>query len=304
MSNRRSFIKNTTALAAGGLLLKQHAFADAFGWNAMPPAGLQLFTFFNTLDNDVTGTLKKIADIGYKEIESAFSRKGGYYGYSAKDFNKVLKDLGLSWKSHHVIGAPFKMPPNAKPPVGADGKPITIPPMKNLKDNMQELVDSVAEGGVPYMVCASTPYSTTEELKSSIETLNKTNEACKKAGITFAYHNHDGEFKTFEGKVPYDAMLADTNVVFELDLCWTVKAGIDPVELFKKHPGRFHLWHVKDIDKDLKGPQPVGTGIIDWKKIFSNASTSGMKHYFVEHDMPADPVTSITTSIENLKKML
>lgn len=304
MTNRRSFIKSSTALAAAGLLMKQQAFADFFDKRAMPPAGLQLFTFFNTMDNDVNGTLKKIAEIGYKEIESAFSKKGGFYGYSAKEFNKVLNDLGLSWKSHHVIGAPFKLPPGAKPPTGPDGKPITIPPMKNLRDNMQELVDTVAEAKIPYLVCASTPYSTAEELKSSIDTLNKTNEACKKAGLKFAYHNHDGEFKTFDGKVPYDVMLSETGVLMELDICWTVKAGIDPVELFKKHPGRFHLWHVKDIDKDMKGPQPVGTGIIDWKRLFANASTSGMTHYFIEHDMPADPVASITTSFENLKRVL
>ena len=304
MINRRSFIKSTTALTAGGLLLKEKAFAGILGKSALPPAGLQLFTLFNVLDNDVSGNLKKVAAIGYKEIESAFSKKGGFYGLKAKEFSALLKDMGLSWKSHHVIGAPFKMPPGAKPPTGPDGKPMTIPPMKNLRENMQELVDGVAEAGVPYLVCASTPFGTTEELKASIETLNKTNEACKKAGMTFAYHNHDAEFKAVDGKIPYDAMLADTNCVMELDLCWTVKAGMDPVEIFKKHPGRFHLWHVKDIDKDMKGPQPVGTGIIDWKRIFSQASTSGMKHYFVEHDMPADPFASITTSMENLKKLI
>jgi len=304
MSSRRSFLKTGTALATGSLLLNESLLASSRRKLLLPPAGLQLFTLFNVLDNDVPGNLKKIAAIGYKEIESAFSRKGSYYGLSAKDFNALLKENGLSWKSHHVIGAPFKMPPGAKPPVGADGKPMTIPPMKNLRDNMQELVDSVAEGGVPYLVCASTPYDTAEELKKSINTLNKTHEACKKAGITFAYHNHDAEFKTFEGKVPYDVMLAETAIPMELDLCWTVKAGVDPVELFKKHPGRFHLWHVKDLDKDKKGPQPVGTGIIDWKRIFDNASVSGMKHYFVEHDMPQDPFASITTSYENLKKLL
>ena len=74
----------------------------------------------------------------------------------------------------------------------------------------------------------------------------------------------------------------------ELDLCWVTKAGVDPVELFKQHPGRFPLWHVKDIDKDLKGPQPVGPGIVDFKRIFANAQTAGMQHFFVEHDMPAD----------------
>jgi sugar phosphate isomerase/epimerase len=301
MLNRRTFIKSTTALAGGGLLLNHQLFASSL---AMKPAGLQLFTLFNVIEKDVPGSIKKIAAIGYKEIESAFSSKGAFYGYSAREFNSLLNDNGLSWKSHHVIGAPFKLPPGAKLPTGPDGKPINIPPMKNLRENMQELVDAVAEGGIPYLVCANTPYDTADELTKSIETLNKTAAACKKAGMQFAYHNHDGEFKTFEGKVPYDALLTDTEIPMELDICWTVKAGIDPVELFKKHPGRFHLWHVKDIDKGFTGPQPVGTGIIDWKKIFDATAVSGMQHFFVEHDMPKDPFASITISMENLIKLI
>ena len=102
-------------------------------------------------------------------------------------------------------------------------------------------------------------------------------------------------------------LLSETNadiLKMELDLCWVTKAGVDPVELFKQHPGRFYLWHVKDIDKDMTGPQPVGTGIIDFKRIFASADVAGMKHFFVEHDMPADPFASITTSFNNLEKIL
>jgi sugar phosphate isomerase/epimerase len=307
MTNRRSFLKNSSALAAAGLLLKQKTLASFFGTAPMRPAGLQLFTLFNVIDNDVPGNIKKIAAIGYKEIESAFSRKGGFYGMTAKEFSKLLNDNGLSWKSHHVLGAPFKLPPGAKLPTGPDGKPITIPPMKNLRDNMQELVDSAAEAGVPYLVCANTPFDTAEELKKSVDTLNQTAEACKKANMILAYHNHDAEFKAVDNKIPYDTFLSDTDastLKMELDLGWTGKAGVDPVELFKKNPGRFHLWHVKDFDKDFQNIQPVGNGVIDFKKIFENAETAGMKHFFVEHDMPADPFASITTSMNNLKKLL
>jgi sugar phosphate isomerase/epimerase len=306
MTNRKAFLKNSAAFAVGGLLLKNNSFANFLNSAAMPPAGIQLFTLFNIIDNDVAGNIKKIAALGYKEIESAFSKKGGFYGFNAKDFSALLKDNGLSWKSHHVMGAQFKLPPGAKAPTGPDGKPITIPPMKNLRENMQELVDMVNEGGVKYLVCASTPYDTAGELKISVDTLNKTAVACKKAGITLAYHNHDGEFKAVDNKIPYDALLSDTDagMKMELDLAWATKAGIDPVELFKKNPGRFHLWHVKDIDKDFKTILPVGEGVIDFKTIFANASTAGMQHYFIEHDMPVDPYASITTSMNNLKKML
>ncbi len=269
--------------------------------------GVQLFTFFNEIDADVVGTLKKIAAVGYTEIESAFSKKGGYYGMKPKEFASMLKDMGLSWKSHHVLGAPFKMPPGAKLPMGTDGKPMVIPPMKNLRDNMQELVDEVAEGGVPYLVCANTPINTIDDIKNSIDVLNKTGDIVKKAELTFAYHNHDAEFNAVDGQLPYDMFLTqvDANLMkMELDLAWAIKGGKDPVEIFAKNPGRFPLWHVKDLSKDFQKIEPIGNGFIDFKRIFANASTAGMKHFFVEHDMPANPLQSITTSFANLKKLV
>lgn len=304
MQKRRDFLKQSGSLALGSLLLSKQANVLFKKQHAM---GVQLYTFFNVIDTDVHGTLKRIADIGYREIESAFSKKGGYYGMKPKEFASMLKDMGLSWKSHHVLGAPFKLPPGTKLPNGPDGKPITIPPMKNLRDNLQEIIDEIAEAGIPYLVCANTPIGSAEEVQQSIDTLNKASEAVKKAGFTLAYHNHDKEFESLDGKVIYHRFLEETNadlLKMELDLCWAVKAGVDPVELFKKHPGRFHLWHVKDLDKDKQGPAPVGTGVVDFEKIFANAEVAGMKHFFVEHDGPVDPFASITTSYNNLNKIL
>ncbi len=192
-------------------------------------------------------------------------------------------------------------------PTGADGKPITIPLMHNLRDNMQQLVDEVAEGGVEWLVCANTPINTLADINSSINILSKTGEACKKAGIGFAYHNHDAEFREVEGKVPYQMMLSQLdagNVKFELDLAWAIKGGADPVELFKKHPGRFPLWHIKDLDATHEIILPAGSGTIDFKHIFNAASTSGMKHFFVEHDMPKDAIASITSSYQYLTTTL
>ncbi|MFM2363061.1 MAG: hypothetical protein RLZZ316_1963 [Bacteroidota bacterium] len=297
---RRQFLKTTSAATLGGLLLNKLP----FDWNAKPAFGLQLFTFFNSIDEDVPGTLKKIAGVGFTKIESAFSKKGGYYGLKPKEFAALLKDMGMSWKSHHTIGAPFKLPPGAKLPTDADGKPIVIPPMRNLRDNMQELVDEAAEGGVKYLVCASTPITTLDDIKSSIEVLNKTDEACKKAGIGFAYHNHDAEFRAVEGQIPYEMMLSQTTMKMELDLAWATKGGKDPVALFKQHPGRFPLWHVKDLDKEMNTVLPVGEGTIDYKRIFAAAKTAGMKHFFIEHDMPKDAMASITSSHAYLSKML
>jgi sugar phosphate isomerase/epimerase len=306
MHNRRNFLKHTGMAAMGSLLFSgrtQAALASPFMHHKI---GVQLFTFFNVIDNDVAGTLQQIAGIGYREIESAFSRKGGYYGMSPKAFSQLVKDKGMSWVSHHVLGAPFKMPPNAKLPVGADGKPITIPQLANLRDNSQQLVDEAAEGGVQYLVCANTPINTLDEIKQSIDTLNKAAELAHKAGLQFVYHNHDAEFGKVEGEVPYHLLLTQTDpqkVKMELDLAWAIKGGADPVELFNSHPGRFPLWHVKDLTADHKTILPVGEGTIDFKRIFNNAGKAGMQHFFVEHDMPADAFASIKTSFANLQKL-
>ncbi|MDR6943526.1 sugar phosphate isomerase/epimerase family protein [Mucilaginibacter pocheonensis] len=305
--NRRRFIQSAGALALSGVALSGRAGTLLNSLKVEHPVGLQLFTFFNIIDEDVKGTLTKIAGLGYKELESAFSKKGGYYGMSPKEFKAMVNDLGMAWTSHHVLGAPFKLPPGSKMPVGADGKPLVIPPMKNLRDDMQQLVDDAAEGGIKYLVCANSPTATLDEVKSTIEVLNKTGEAAKKVGIQFAYHNHDMEFNPVDGKVPYDLLLSETdskNVKMELDLAWAVKAGKNPVGMFKQHPGRFPLWHVKDLDASRENILPVGSGTIDFKPIFAAASSAGMKHFFVEHDMPKDALASITASIGYLKNTL
>lgn len=301
MLNRRKFLMGTGAAALGALVLPKaaSAFLSTAGEH---PLGLQLFTLFNVIDADVKGNLKKVADIGFKEIESAFSKLPGYYGMKPKEFAALCRDLGLSWKSHHVLGAPFKLPPGTKLPKG-----LTLPAhMLNLKEDMQALVDQVAEGGIPYLVCANIPTGTLDEIKEAGEILNKTGDACKKVNIQLCYHNHDMEFKTVEGKVPYHELLSECDaslVKMELDLAWATKAGIDPVELFKAHPGRFPLLHVKDISSDFKTLEPVGEGVVKFKHIFEHVKEAGAKHYFVEHDMPNDAFASIATSYKNLRAM-
>lgn len=301
-TSRRSFLKSTATLSLGALALQSQA--KNLLTHPEHPLGLQLFTFFNEIDNDVQGTLQKIADVGFKEIESAFSKKGGYYGMKPKEFAAYIQSLGMKWQSHHVLGAPFKLPPNYKLPVDAAGKPLVLPQILHLRDNMQQVVDEAAEGGVAYLVCANTPTNTLDEVKQSIEVLNKTYEACHKAGIGFAYHNHDFEFHDVEGKIPYEMMLAETTVQMELDIAWTIKGKKDPVELFKQYPGRFPLWHMKDLDASHEKILPVGSGTIDYKRVFAAADIAGVKHIFIEHDMPEDPLASIRSSYDYVKNNL
>ncbi len=311
MHNRRNFIRNSGVMALGGLLLSGKGYASLFEKNALHPIGLQLYTLGGTIDLDVPGTLKKVADIGYKDVESAFSIKGGYYGMTPKEFAKLTKDLGLSWVSHHVIGTPFKIPPGGfKVPAGMDTTRLhqlrNMPPMKNLRDNYQQVIDEVAEGGLKYLVCASIPLSTTEEINQAVEILSKAGEAAKKAGITMCYHNHTHEFEKVDGKIPYDQLLQINSDILkmELDLGWATAAGMDPVEMFKKNPGRYPLWHVKDIVMAEKMPTEIGNGGVDFKRIFAASKESGMQYFFVEQDGATHPIESITTSYTYLATKL
>ncbi len=307
-TNRRAFLKNSGAIAFGSLVFANRAAGFAPGSAlASRPVGLQLYTVMSKIDADLDGTLKRIAEIGYTEIESAFSLKGGYYGLKPKEFAAKLKGYGLTWKAHHTGGAPFKRPAGWQPPLGSDGKPFVIPPMKNLRDNYQEVVNDVAEGGVSYLVCSSTPIDSLDDIKQSIDTLSKSGEACKKAGIGFAFHNHTKEFDRIEGQIPYEMFLSQISpdiMKMELDLGWATKAGADPVELFKKHPGRFPLWHVKDLDRVTQKPVEVGLGYADLKRVFDAADTAGLQHFFVEQDAAPQPLDNIATSFANIRKMI
>ena len=306
MYNRRKFFRNSGALALGGLILSGKGYASWLGDYAMHPVGLQLYTLMGVIDEDVIGTLKKVKEIGYKDLESAFSLKGGFYGMTSKEFAKQTKDLGLSWVSHHAGGAPFKMPAGGfKVPAGMDTTRLhqlrNMPPAKNLKENYQQIIDEVAEGGLKFLVCASIPLGSSAEIDEAVVILTKSGEAAKKSGITLCYHNHTHEFEKVDGRIPYEVLLQINPDILkmELDLGWATAAGADPVELFNKNPGRFPLWHVKDVTAE-KVPTEIGNGTVDFKRIFAASKVSGMKHFFVEQDGAKNPIQSITTSYQDI----
>jgi sugar phosphate isomerase/epimerase len=168
-------------------------------------------------------------------------------------------------------------------------------------------VDEVAEGGLKFLVCASIPLGTGDEVKEAVDILSKAGEAAKKAGITLCYHNHTHEFEMVDGVKPYDVLLSQVSadlLKFELDLGWATVAGVNPAELFKANPGRFPLWHVKDISEDKKQPTEVGTGMVNFKPIFAAAKTAGVKHFFVEQDGAPKPIENITTSFNYISSNL
>ena len=313
---RRKFMQSG-AFAFSGLLLAKFVNAGIFsGKQVAPPIGLQLYTLGDLMTTDPKGTLQKLAAIGYKEIETAGSQKGNFYGFKPKELAAMIKEAGMTWRSAHVGGAPFTMANVMKTAKTAEDSARiqkmmerfkNMPKSLNLKENHQELADAAAEGGIGYLVCSSIPVSTLDEIKTAADVFSKAGEACKKVGVEFAYHNHTSEFDQVEGHRPFDYILSNTDkelVKMELDLAWATKAKQDPVELFKLHPRRYPLWHAKDLDKEKMNPAEVGSGVVDFKRIFDNAKESGMKYFFVEQDGAPQPLQNVTNSYNYLNKLL
>jgi sugar phosphate isomerase/epimerase len=255
--------------------------------------GVQLYTVRDLMKEDFDGTLAKIAALGYKEVEFA-----GYFNRSPAEVRAALKRHGLTAPSTHVD-------------------------FPTLRDKFSAALESAKTIGHEYIVCPWLDESLRKEpdiYKRVAQTLNADGELAQKAGIQIAYHNHHFEFAPVDGKTPYDFLLESCDpklVKMEMDLCWTTVAGKDPLEYFKKYPGRFPLVHVKGLRKAPEaGPTAaiptvltditnVGSGgdTIDWKRIFAHAKEAGIKHYFVEHDVPKVPLDSLKASYDYVKQL-
>ncbi|MFD1467091.1 sugar phosphate isomerase/epimerase family protein [Hymenobacter caeli] len=292
MLSRRSFLASSALLSAG-LLVSPSLLAYNKRY-----IGLQLYTVREAMAKDPAGTLAQLAKIGYNSVEGAtYTGSQQFYGMTPQAFAALLKQNGLIMpSSHYRLGEEM-----------ANGAPV---PGTMLHD-WDRAVDDAAAAGVKYMVCAylsEAERGTLDHYKYVADQLNKAGERCQKAGLQLCYHNHDFEFKAQNGQLPYDLLLATDKklVQMELDLYWVTKAGHDPLALFKQHPGRFPLWHVKDMDKTLQQAfTEVGNGSIDFKKIFAHAKEAGLQYFFVEQDAtPGSPFDSVTESIDYIKKNL
>ena len=183
-------------------------------------------------------------------------------------------------------------------------------PYKSLGAEFPSVLDAAHVVGHQYLV---NPYIDDDVRKGpdgwkhAAETFNRAGEACQKAGIQFAYHNHWFEFTPVNGKLPYDVLLEECDpklVKMEMDLCWIMVGGQDPLKYFKRYPGRFPLVHVKD---SMGGPEhkmvDVGQGKIEWKRIFAKRAQAGIQHFFVEHDQPPQPFDDIVVSYKYLSQL-
>lgn len=258
--------------------------ASAFGGSnafaqgrSVDSVGLQLYTLRNEMAEDFDGTLARVAELGYREMEFA-----GYYGRGASEVRQALANNGLVSPASHIQ-------------------------LNAIRENLAQEIEFAAEVGQRFLVVPSLPGNerSLDDYRRHAETLNGAGEECRRAGLKMGYHNHGFEFEPTDGQIPYEILLTDTDpelVDMELDLFWIVHAGADPLEYFTAHPGRFSMLHVKDRAAD-GAMVDVGSGAIDFADIFAHAETAGFRHYFVEHDNPGDGFASVANSISHLREL-
>ncbi|SDG92887.1 Tat (twin-arginine translocation) pathway signal sequence [Pedobacter terrae] len=290
MISRRNFLINSSAAAAAALLVPSFVFAA----DNKRVVGLQLYSLRDELPKDVKGTIAKIAKTGFKEVETyGFSIKDQFWGLTPKEFKALLDANGLKAPSgHYGLGTYL-----------SDG-------------NTTELKAAIAAAKVLKSEYVTIPWleanirKNAADYKKIAARINEAGKMCRAAGIRLAYHNHNFEFEKQGDTTGYEILLKGTDkklVDFELDLYWVVRSGHDPIKLFKENPGRFTMWHVKDMDKANPALNAeVGTGSINFKPIFAQAKLSGMKHFFVEHETnyKPNPMESVAASCAYIKKAI
>ncbi|MDP2424510.1 MAG: sugar phosphate isomerase/epimerase [Bacteroidales bacterium] len=261
MSTRREFLRSIPTLSIGFVLpvISEKTQAQQPGLNR--EVGIQLWTLRDALKEDLTGTLEALKEAGYSGIE-AFGFDGAFYGHSAIEFNSICAGIGLRIYSSHTA--------------------ITF-------GNARYIAEKGAEAGLGYLVLPSMmgrAQNTADDYRKTAYEMNQIGEVCKKFNICFGYHNHDFEFKPIDGLLPYDILLHETDpslVSFQLDIYWVIKAGADPIHYFKKHPGRFRTWHIKDMGRDGESCI-IGNGKIDFKNLLAYAGEAGLDRIFVEQE--------------------
>jgi sugar phosphate isomerase/epimerase len=285
---RRTFIKNTAILAASAYLLP--SFAHAAKPNGR--LGLQLYTLRDVLPKGPREVIKKVAEAGYQDVETYGYGNGRFWGVVPSDLRGFLVENGLSsFSGHYNIN------------------PLTIPDPE--LDGIIKAAKALGQTYVTIPYLGAELRKTADDYKRIAAQMNIIAEKCKKAGLRLAYHNHDFEFTKFGNLTGQDILLQETDaklVDFELDLYWVKRSGHDILDLFKRYPGRFTMWHVKDMDKVKPNLNTeIGSGSIDFKAVFAQAKKSGLKQFFVEQENFSegmDPFKSIAQSNQYIKSKL
>ena len=288
--NRRQFIAQVAAVASSVRSLTAAP-------RSLERVGLQLFTLRDAMKADSYGTLARVADIGYTEVEFA-----GYFAQSPRALRDALIRNRLGAPSAHVL------------PVSLGGE-------------WARTVADASEVGHRYLVLSAPPPEVRDSVrlddwKRLADTLNHAADTSRRSSIQLGYHNHHYEFATVEGRRPYDVLLEGCDpslVVMQVDLCWMTLAGVDVRHYLKQLRGRVPMVHVKDVTKLLpvgwESARPVkrpgtlgvdvevGAGIIDWPQVMTEAAASGVVHFFVEHESASAPFDSIRYSHAFLRRL-
>lgn len=297
-SSRRNFLKQSAVVLAGTTLLSRSLFAKPAPKTLV---GIQLYSVRDEMKADPLGTLKQVAQMGYKHVEHANYVDRKFYGWSPTEFKKVLGDLGLSMPSGHTVLAPKHWDSSKK----------------DFTDAWKYTVEDAATLGQNYVISPWLDQSlrnTKDDLLRSMEMFNKSGELCKKSGMKFGYHNHDFEFsQKFDNETVYDIMLKNTDgnlVMQQLDIGNLYNGGANASEIVKKYPGRFESLHVKDEIKAEGGHEKyestiLGNGIVNVKDVIDMCKKSGGTfHYIVEQEsyQGKTPIASIKEDLEIMKK--
>jgi sugar phosphate isomerase/epimerase len=269
------------------------AATDSFAFaSSKRTIGIQLYTVRGELKSGIDAVIAKLASVGYQTVEMFGYNNGQYFGKSMKEIAALLKQHNLSSPSAHIGLDDFLY--------------------KGNDDVWKKAVEDAQVIGNKYMVIPwidPAHRKTLDDYKMIAARVNRAAELTTAGGMKFAYHNHAFEFEKFGDTTGYDILLNETDaklVKMELDLYWVANAGKDPVALFNQQPGRFAMWHVKDMDKNDKNKQTeVGNGSIDFKAIFKAAKKSGLEYFFVEQEnYDVSPYDSIEKSIKYVKANL
>lgn len=269
---RRSFVRLM------GLPLLHPLLHPAPGPGDRTRIGLQLYTVRDLMGRDVPRTLEKVARVGYREVEFA-----GYFGETPARVRGLLDGLGLVSPSTHLS-------------------------LEDLRSGLSRTLDEAETIGHRYLVVASLDprdRRTLDDYRRVAAALDRAGDAAGHRALRVAYHNHDFELATLEGVLPYDVLLRETDpglVSFEMDFYWMARGRADPLVYFRRHPGRFHLCHMKDMDR--KGEMAdVGAGRLNFRTLLGRREQAGLRHFYVEHDRPRDPLGSITASYRYLRSL-
>lgn len=299
--SRRSFLMKGTLALAGTTLLSRQLSAIAKRKEVL---GIQLYSIRDDMKTDPLGTLRQLADMGYKNVEHAGYGNRKFYGYAAKDFKRILSDLGLSMPSGHTVM----------------GKQHWDAAKKDFTDEWKFTVEDAAIMGQRFVISPWLDESLRtnyDDFKNYMDVFNKSGELCKKSGMKFGYHNHDFEFsQQLNGQKIFDLILENTDpalVAQQLDIGNMYHAGGIALDIIKKYPGRFELMHVKDeikaADKGEMGggyeSTVLGKGIIPVKEVIDLGKKSGGTRYFIieqEAYQGLSPLESVRQDLDVMKK--